>query len=177
MCPLKDLRTPILSPVATTPTEWRVGLFFGPSCSRLKGGKKLNKSEARMLWNFGQGLWNRTSPKCVVTHLFHSPLPSECLQKDWRVNGALQWSCISLPLCKLGCVICLWRQGSRGVTTIIFMHAGQSTCSTPMIGCTLVISRWPRRLAPICVPHFLSTYYQEILKMYCTVLSMLQTKC
>lgn len=55
-----------------------------------KKKKKNNKYMGRMLWNFGRGLWKSTSPKCVVTHLFHFPLPSECLQKDsdWRVYSA-----------------------------------------------------------------------------------------
>lgn len=70
---------------------WDRAWTTAPGRSRLKGKKeKKNKYMGRMLWNFGQGLWKSTSPKCVVTHLFHFPLPSECLQKDsdWRVYSA-----------------------------------------------------------------------------------------
>lgn len=147
--------------------------------------KKKNKYMGRMLWNFGQGLWKSTSPKCVVTHLFHFPLPSECLQKDsdWRVYSAPLPS--DDPASPSHCAnwavrfFFFLRQESWRIDVwhIIFMHAGQSTCSKPMIGCTLVISNWPWHSAPIYVPVFLSRYYQEILKMYCTVLSMLQTEC
>lgn len=69
------------------------GTELGPqhqAAADWKEKRKKNKYMGRMLWNFGQGLWKSTSPKCVVTHLFHFPLPSECLQEDsdWRVYSA-----------------------------------------------------------------------------------------
>lgn len=63
-----------------------------------------------------------------VLSLIHltPPPPSECSQKDWRVRGGQQWSCISLPLCWLSRVIRLWRQESQrsDARRIVFMHAG-----------------------------------------------------